>query len=56
MADGALGRLRQLLREPVPWGSAQAELWAPPEAWLGLRLPTDDKAFLDLYGSGTVDE
>ncbi|MFJ5233298.1 SMI1/KNR4 family protein [Kitasatospora sp. NPDC088391] len=48
-------RLRSLLGTPPAWGTPRPSLWAASEAWLGLALPADYKAFLDLYGPGSVD-
>lgn len=50
-----LGRLRELLGEPETWGWARPALWEASEAYLGLTLPSDYKAFLDLYGPGAID-
>ncbi|MFJ3826440.1 SMI1/KNR4 family protein [Streptomyces sp. NPDC090046] len=50
-----LGRLRELLGEPEVWGWARPGLWDASEAYLGVALPADYKAFLDLYGPGAID-
>ncbi|MFF4393833.1 SMI1/KNR4 family protein [Streptomyces sp. NPDC001552] len=52
---GALDRLRKLLGEPTCWGWARPRLWEAAEEHLGVRLPADYKAFLDLYGPGAFD-
>ncbi|MFD4917856.1 SMI1/KNR4 family protein [Streptomyces virginiae] len=51
----ALERLKELLGEPVCWGWARPRLWDAAEEHLGVRLPADYKAFLDLYGPGAFD-
>ncbi|MFE3560289.1 SMI1/KNR4 family protein [Streptomyces sp. NPDC059193] len=51
----AVARLQELLGEPPCWGWARPQLWAAAEKHLGLTLPTDYKAFLDLYGPGSFD-
>ncbi|MYV44274.1 SMI1/KNR4 family protein [Streptomyces sp. SID2888] len=51
----SLDRLRALLGEPDPWGRARACLWTASEEYLGVGLPSDYKAFLDLYGPGSID-
>lgn len=51
----SLDRLRALLGEPEPWGWARAGLWTASEEYLGVRLPSDYKEFLDLYGPGSID-
>ncbi|MFE8017744.1 SMI1/KNR4 family protein [Streptomyces antibioticus] len=48
-------RLGKLLGEPEPWGRAGSRLWVASEAYLGVGLPSDYKAFLDLYGPGSID-
>ncbi|GCE01827.1 SMI1/KNR4 family protein [Embleya hyalina] len=55
MAARGLHRLTELLGEPRYRGRGQATLWVASEAYLGLALPADYKAFLDLYGPGAVD-
>ncbi|MGW1998452.1 SMI1/KNR4 family protein [Embleya sp. NPDC001921] len=55
MAVTGLDGLRERLGEPQCRGWARPTLWAASEAYLGLVLPTDYKAFLDLYGPGAVD-
>ncbi|MFG2975619.1 SMI1/KNR4 family protein [Streptomyces sp. NPDC048331] len=52
---GALQRLRELLGEPACWGWARPRLWEAAEEHLGVRLPADYKAFLDVYGPGAFD-
>ncbi|WP_331743705.1 hypothetical protein [Kitasatospora sp. NBC_01300] len=51
----ALEQLRTLLGEPSCWGRATPAIWEASERYLGFRLPADFKAFLDLYGPGSVD-
>jgi len=52
-----LERLRQLLPPPAePVEPGRPDGWAAVEGTLGTRLPTDFKAFTELYGSGTVDD
>ncbi|MFF3739028.1 SMI1/KNR4 family protein [Streptomyces sp. NPDC002566] len=51
----SLDRLRTLLGEPVTWGWARPRLWTAAEQYLGVALPSDYKAFLDLYGPGSID-
>ncbi|MFF3017263.1 SMI1/KNR4 family protein [Streptomyces sp. NPDC057939] len=51
----ALERLKELLGEPACWGWARPRLWEAAEEHLGLLLPADYKAFLDLYGPGAFD-
>ncbi|MFJ1707531.1 SMI1/KNR4 family protein [Kitasatospora sp. NPDC088346] len=51
----ALEQLSAMLGEPTCWGWARPAVWEASERHLGRRLPVDYKAFLDLYGSGTVD-
>ncbi|GAA2741898.1 SMI1/KNR4 family protein [Kitasatospora cinereorecta] len=52
----ALDTLRKRLGEPEhSWGRPTPELWHASEAHLGMGLPSDFKAFLDLYGPGAVD-
>ncbi|MFJ9804637.1 SMI1/KNR4 family protein [Streptomyces wuyuanensis] len=51
----SLDRLRALLGEPVAWGWARPRLWTASEQYLGVGLPSDYKAFLDLYGPGSID-
>ncbi|RKE05121.1 SMI1/KNR4 family protein [Streptomyces sp. TLI_171] len=55
MAVTGLDRLRQRLGEPEQWGAAVPDAWSASEAFLGLVLPADYKAFLDLYGPGSID-
>ncbi|MER5664590.1 SMI1/KNR4 family protein [Streptomyces mirabilis] len=50
----SLDRLRTLLGEPVTWGWARPRLWTASEQYLGVGLPSDYKAFLDLYGPGSI--
>ncbi|GGX85222.1 SMI1/KNR4 family protein [Streptomyces fructofermentans] len=52
----SLERLGELLGEPVTWGWARPRLWAASEQHLGVELPADYKAFLDLYGPGSIDD
>ncbi|MEU6311961.1 hypothetical protein [Streptomyces sp. NPDC047014] len=47
--------LKKLLGEPNCWGWARPRLWDAAERHLGISLPTDYKAFLDLYGPGAFD-
>ncbi|WP_049565148.1 SMI1/KNR4 family protein [Streptomyces sp. SBT349] len=54
MASG-LDKLKAWLGEPEHWGRARPRLWEASERYLGVRLPSDYKAFLDLYGPGAVD-
>ena len=50
-------RLRQLLPPPAdPVEPGRPEGWAEVEAALRTGLPSDFKAFTELYGSGTVDD
>lgn len=51
----ALERLKELLGEPACWGWARPCLWETAEEHLGVPLPADYKAFLDLYGPGAFD-
>ncbi|MEV4452999.1 SMI1/KNR4 family protein [Streptomyces mirabilis] len=51
----SLDRLRALLGKPVTWGWARPRLWTTSEQYLGVELPSDYKAFLDLYGPGSID-
>ncbi|MFD7598248.1 SMI1/KNR4 family protein [Kitasatospora sp. NPDC059812] len=51
----ALEQLRAMLGEPSRWGRARPAIWEASERYLGFRLPADFKAFLDLYGPGSVD-
>jgi hypothetical protein len=52
-----LERLRELLPPPAhPVEPGRPESWAEIEAALGTKLPSDFKAFTELYGSGTVDD
>ncbi|MFF1744475.1 SMI1/KNR4 family protein [Streptomyces mirabilis] len=51
----SLDRLRALLGKPVTWGWAKPRLWTASEQYLGVELPSDYKAFLDLYGPGSID-
>ncbi|WCD84214.1 hypothetical protein KPP03845_100535 [Streptomyces xanthophaeus] len=55
MAASSLEKLQELLGEPVCWGWAQPRLWEAAEEHLGIALPADYKAFLDLYGPGGFD-
>lgn len=48
-------QLRVQLGEPAYWGWARPAIWDASERYLGFRLPVDFKAFLDLYGPGSVD-
>ncbi|MFB7787997.1 SMI1/KNR4 family protein [Streptomyces vinaceus] len=48
-------RLKELLGEPACWGWARSRLWQAAEEHLGVPLPADYKAFLDLYGPGAFD-
>ncbi|MGW4892239.1 SMI1/KNR4 family protein [Kitasatospora sp. NPDC004240] len=43
-----------LLGEPKAWGRADTRLWEASEARLGVALPSDYKAFMDLYGPGVL--
>ncbi|WEH40375.1 SMI1/KNR4 family protein [Streptomyces sp. AM 2-1-1] len=50
-----LERLRGLLGEPEePWGWPRRQIWEDSEEHLGTALPSDYKAFMDLYGPGTL--
>ena len=52
-----LERLRQLLPPPAdPVAPGRPDGWAEVEAALGTQLPSDFKAFTELYGSGMVDD
>jgi hypothetical protein len=52
-----LERLRQLLPPPAdPVEPGRPDSWAEVEAAIGTQLPTDFKAFTELYGSGMVDD
>jgi hypothetical protein len=52
-----LERLRQLLPPPAdPVEPGRPDGWAQVEAALGTQLPSDFKAFTELYGSGMVDD
>jgi hypothetical protein len=52
-----LERLRQLLPPPAdPVEPGQPDSWAEVEEALGTGLPSDFKAFTELYGSGKVDD
>ncbi|MGW1535667.1 SMI1/KNR4 family protein [Streptomyces aureus] len=53
--SSSLDRLRALLGEPVTWGWARPGPWTASERYLGVELPSDYKAFLDLYGPGSID-
>ncbi|MFF0217588.1 SMI1/KNR4 family protein [Streptomyces vinaceus] len=55
MTAAALERLQELLGEPACWGWARPGLWEAAEGHLGVPLPADYKAFLDLYGPGSFD-
>ncbi|MFL5882793.1 MAG: hypothetical protein ACJ782_22565 [Actinomycetota bacterium] len=51
-----LERLRRLLPPPAhPVEAGRPDGWAEVEAALGTGLPSDFKAFTELYGSGTID-
>ncbi|MFI6730261.1 SMI1/KNR4 family protein [Streptomyces sp. R-74717] len=56
MAVAALEQLRARLGEPETWGWARPTLREASEAYLALALPSDYKAFLDLYGPGAIDD
>ncbi|MER5582930.1 hypothetical protein [Streptomyces asoensis] len=49
----SLDELRALLGEPVGQ-EAHSRDWDEVEQYVGSALPSDFKAFLDAYGSGTV--
>jgi hypothetical protein len=52
-----LERLRQLLPPPAdPVEPGRPDGWAEVEAAIGTELPSDFKAFTELYGSGMVDD
>jgi hypothetical protein len=52
-----LKRLRRLLPPPAnPVEAGRPGGWAEVEAALGTGLPSDFKAFTELYGSGTIDD
>jgi hypothetical protein len=52
-----LERLRQLLPPPAdPVEPGRPDGWAEVEGALGTGLPSDFKAFTELYGSGMVDD
>jgi hypothetical protein len=52
-----LERLRRLLPPPAePLEPGRPDGWAEVEAALGTGLPSDFKAFTELYGSGKVDD
>ena len=52
-----LERLRQLLPPPAdPVEPGRPDGWGEVEGALGTELPSDFKAFTELYGSGTVDD
>jgi hypothetical protein len=52
-----LERLRLLLPPPPdPMEAGRPDGWAKVEAALGIGLPGDFKAFIELYGSGKVDD
>jgi hypothetical protein len=52
-----LERLRQLLPPPAdPVEPGRPDGWAAVETAIGTRLPSDFKAFTELYGSGMVDD
>jgi hypothetical protein len=52
-----LERLRRLLPPPAhPVEAGRPDGWAEVEAALGTGLPSDFKAFTELYGSGTIDD
>ncbi|WP_422520021.1 SMI1/KNR4 family protein [Streptomyces sp. 5.8] len=49
-------RLQALLGEPEEvWGWPRAEVWEASEQHLAVTLPSDYKAFMDVYGPGTLD-
>ncbi|MFB7420216.1 SMI1/KNR4 family protein [Streptomyces sp. NPDC056210] len=51
-----LERLQARLGEPEKaWGWARREIWEASERHLGVTLPADYKAFMDVYGPGTLD-
>ncbi|WP_202197548.1 SMI1/KNR4 family protein [Streptomyces spororaveus] len=52
----ALEHLQTLLGEPEEaWGRPRREVWEASEQHLGVTLPADYKAFMDVYGPGTLD-
>jgi hypothetical protein len=52
-----LERLRRLLPPPTdPVEAGRPDGWAAVEAALGTGLPSDFKAFTELYGSGKIDD
>jgi hypothetical protein len=52
-----LERLRRLLAPPAsPVEAARSDRWAEVEAALGTGLPSDFKAFTEVYGSGKIDD
>ncbi|MFJ9547616.1 SMI1/KNR4 family protein [Streptomyces erythrochromogenes] len=53
----SLQRLQALLGKPEEaWGWPRREVWEASEQHLGVTLPADYKAFMDVYGPGTLGE
>ncbi|MFK0014830.1 tyrosine-type recombinase/integrase [Streptomyces sp. NPDC091027] len=51
----SLQRLQALLGKPEEaWGWPRREVWEASEQHLGVTLPADYKAFMDVYGPGTL--
>ncbi|MFE3206259.1 SMI1/KNR4 family protein [Embleya sp. NPDC055664] len=48
--------LRSLLGDPDWWVRSNSDVWIASEEYLGLRLPSDYKQFMDFYGPGLLDE
>jgi HEAT repeat protein len=57
LVEGDLGALLRLMPAPAePFDPGEPGLWPDVERQIGLRLPTDYKAFIGTYGSGRVGE